>query len=216
MAKTDWWLRLNKVNILQYLPAFLSKDDVFRVVNNADSKEHDKLRLGMQDLFDNINVDTATWGLDMWEDLLQIKPSDKFNYMLRRKNILSRLRSVSSVTLKFMQQVVDNYTVNGTSKVVDRPHDYMIDIHVQDGKVLSFVDLIKAIRIWIPAHIGWQFIALSSIEGSIYGIGAVSIGDIYHVPAQLKYEVDNQGSTIYGSGVVSIAEVFHVKANIYQ
>ena len=46
--------RGNKVDIMQYLPAYLAKSKRFKAVNDADSIEHDRLRLEIEDLFAQI------------------------------------------------------------------------------------------------------------------------------------------------------------------
>ena len=44
------WMRQDTVNILRYLPEYLVKDTDFKNTNDADSKEHERIRLALQDL----------------------------------------------------------------------------------------------------------------------------------------------------------------------
>ena len=65
-------MRNGKVDILKYLPPFLGKDKSFKATNNADSTEHDAIRADLQDLLDQLYVATATWGIEKWEELVDI------------------------------------------------------------------------------------------------------------------------------------------------
>ena len=51
------------MDILKYLPNFLSKDPMFHCAAETCNEEHDRLRLALQDLADNFFVNTATWAL---------------------------------------------------------------------------------------------------------------------------------------------------------
>ena len=66
------WMRQSIVDILQYLPAFLAHSQQFKAANDADSKEHDAIRIDLQDVLDQFYVKSATWGLERWEDLCGI------------------------------------------------------------------------------------------------------------------------------------------------
>ena len=75
MSANDW-MRQSRMDILKYLPHFLSKDPMFRRVAETCNEEHDRLRLALQDLADNFFVNTATWALSLYESFLGIKPGD--------------------------------------------------------------------------------------------------------------------------------------------
>ena len=53
---THEWMRQDAVDILQYLPAFLSRSPDFKSTNDADSKEHDTIRIAIQDVLDQCYV----------------------------------------------------------------------------------------------------------------------------------------------------------------
>lgn len=66
------WMRQSAVDILQYLPTFLAHSQQFQAANDADSKEHDTIRIDLQDVLDQFYVKSATWGLERWEELCGI------------------------------------------------------------------------------------------------------------------------------------------------
>ena len=146
-------MRQDAVNILEYLPSFLGMDPNFHATNHADSKEHDRIRLLLQDLLDQIYVDTATWGLPLWESLVEITVrNDAFDW--RRNEVKAKLYTAQSVTRSFLQSVVEAFVVGQQVRVTDVPVDYRLDIALGDGTVTSWQGLEQTLRVWVPAHIG--------------------------------------------------------------
>ena len=210
------WMRQDKVDILQYLPAFLSESRHFKSANDADSQEHESIRLDLQDLLNQCYVDTATWGLAIWEDLVGIT-SPARGYAARRAAVKARLQAAYSVTLDFVTALVNQYVVNNSAVVVDVPSDYRIDIMVHDGQVLSWEDMLRALRIWLPAHIWYKLIAQTGASVTAYTGTVVSVCDVFNIEAQSDYDIpDINGSNGYLGVAVSVADSIHIDADIYR
>ena len=207
-------MRQNVVDILRYLPEFLQKDEIFKYTNDADSKEHERIRISLQDILDQCFVQTATWGLPVWEDLVGITDRTSATKK-RRANIIAKLQASYSVTLQFMDDLINRYVINHAFTVTDVPSDYRVDIELQDGTVLDWNGLQQAIRTWIPAHLGWRFIAKTFTGGSINFGGHVSLADIITIGAQNEYNIDSpQSAAITGRGNVTVADYINISASI--
>ena len=210
------WMRQGQVNILDYLPAFLAKSKHFKNANDADSREHETIRLDLQDLLDQCYVDSATWGLPIWEDLVGITTPTK-GYVARRAAVKARLQATYSVTLTFVNDLVNQYVVNNSAVVVDVPSDYRIDIMIHDGQVVSWADMLQALRIWLPAHIGYKIIAQTGTAASIYAGAVVSVCDVYNIEAQSDYGTpEPETANTYTAVAISVADVINIEADIYR
>ena len=88
----DIWLRQNKVSILKYLPYFLSKDIRYKTTNNTCDIEHENIRLIINDLLNQLFIDTATWGLNYFEEFLNIIPKKDDDYKARRTRIKTLIK----------------------------------------------------------------------------------------------------------------------------
>ena len=210
------WMRQGQVNILEYLPAFLAESRHFKNANDADSKEHESIRLDLQDLLDQCYVDSATWGLKIWEDLVGITAPAR-GYPARRAAVKARLQATYSVTLAFVNDLVNQYVANNSAVVVDVPSDYHIDIMIHDGQVVSWTDMLHALRIWLPAHIGYKIIAQTGAEASAYTGAVVSICDIYNIEAQSDYDTPEPAvAGGYPAVAVSVADGINIEADIYR
>ena len=210
------WMRQNPVDILAYLPAFLAESRQFKSANEADNTEHDTIRLALQDLLDQCYVDTAMWGLTNWEDLVGITKPTR-SYASRRAAVKARLQASYSVTLDFMNKLVNQYAFNNSAEVVDVPSDYRIDIMIRDGQVLSWKDMLRALRIWLPAHIGYKIIAQTGATIDEYTGIIVSVCDVFNIEAQSDYDIpDINDSNGYLGVAVSVADSIHIDADIYR
>lgn len=209
-------IRKSEVDILRYLPDFLSKDPIFKKVSNAQSKEHERLRLLLQDLSDNLFIETATWGLKYWEEMLDI-PSNKNDYQTRRAVIYSRLNNNIIVNLKFFTDLVNLFVVDKLGKVIEQPKDYSIDILVPDNKVISFEEMNKVIRTFIPAHLAWRYIAYIEGTGKFYFGGMVSRYMITNINANSGFDIKINGITKNNViGIVHTTKIINIPANYYE
>ncbi len=209
------WMRQDAVDILRYLPRFLQMDDSFFAVNQADSQEHDRIRLLLQDLLDQMYVPTATWGLELWESLLEITAHSN-SPDIRRNTIKAKLRATQSVTQPFLQSVVEMLVMGQSVRVIDMPTDYRLDIELKDGVVQSWRELEQALRLWVPAHIGWKYVARTDAALNVYVEAVVTAADILHIEAQTNYTPGEMHTEIDVGIAVSTLEMLHIDADIYQ
>lgn len=148
------WMRNDKVDILKYLPPFLGKDKSFKAANNADSTEHNAIRADLQDLLDQLYVVTATWGIEKWEELVDIAPQDSADIAARRAAVIQKLGISPSVTVAFLQSLI-NRNVTDKSGVVEADSEhYAVDFTIPPGKVSDSNALFTNIDTYIPAHLG--------------------------------------------------------------
>lgn len=226
----DIWMRSNTVNILQYLPYFLSKDERFKSVNDVDSKEHEAVRLHTADVFDQLFVQTATWGLDLWEQLLGLPILKKIDYTTRRATILARINSSQSITLAYVNYLINLFVADKTGIAEDHPEEYLLEIWLPDGKVTNFSELEKTLDVFIPAHIGWKYIAYvqpstgeeTEVDGvkttatPIYIGGTMTNYWYTDIPADTSYEIgDIEAAESMTVGVVKEAQVLNIPADYH-
>lgn len=213
----DIWLRQNKVSILKYLPYFLSKDYRFKTTNNACDVEHENIKQYIKDCFNQLFVESATWGLDLWEQFLGL-PIDKNNdYKTRRAKILSRMNNRQTVTLEFVNYLINLFVADKTSYVVDYPEKYLLEIMLPDNKITDFKALEEILNIYIPAHIGWKYIAFTESKNYFYLGGIVSKCKTINIRANSEFNINVNGITKNNAiGIVHMAKIINIPANYYE
>ena len=163
MSANDW-MRQSRMDILKYLPNFLSKDPMFHCAAETCNEEHDRLRVALQDLADNFFVNTATWALPLYESFLGIKPSDGDSDEFRRQRILFKLQHVDVSTKDFMNSIINLYSVGHIEEVNE---EYYFKVYcIMNGKdTTTLQKLITQLNIYKPAYLGYSW------NGKIYWNG---------------------------------------------
>lgn len=165
-------LRDSDPDVSKYLPLFLINDPTFKAWLDTQSAEHKRIWLDIIDAWKQSYVNEATWGLSDWEAFLGIPTDEKLSYTVRRAAIIAKMNGTQTVTKEFLERTINSFTSDKSSRVVDHPDQYSVDIYLPNGGVLSFEGMDKAIRTFMPAHIGWRYIYQTYVNGSQY-IGAV-------------------------------------------
>ena len=73
------FIRWKEVDILTYLPLFIAKDLEFKAMSDADSREHERIRLLLIELLKQDNIQSATYALDKWEEFVGITTKNDIN-----------------------------------------------------------------------------------------------------------------------------------------
>ena len=159
------WLRKSKIDILRYLPYKLQKDYKFYTVNTAESREHEDIRLILNDLLDQLFIDTATWGLNYFEEFLNIIPKLNDNYQTRRTRIKFLLNAHDVSTIKFMTDLANKFISDKSAQIIEHNSEYWFEVFFNIDGLISLGDLRAAIELYKPAHLGFKtvFYILSKI-----------------------------------------------------
>lgn len=180
------WFRKNEVDILKYLPDFLSKDVNFKSVGDTNSLEHEKIRLLIQDIHNQYFIETATWGLSVYEKILDITPNPGDDYTARRNRILLRYQSSNTSTLEFMQMLLERYVAEDTKlSIVENNSKYNFSVICDNGNITDLNGMFEALDLYRPAHLSMNlklrkevtsadktfYIGLLNFQGGIKKVG---------------------------------------------
>ena len=112
-------------------------------------------------LVDQLCVDTATWGLQYWEQALGIPVEVEKSTAYRRSRIRSKLRGAGTTTVALIQNVAESYS-NGAVDVIEHPAAYGLDIKFVGtiGIPPNMDDLTAALREIMPSHLHWDYIII--------------------------------------------------------
>lgn len=169
MSANDW-MRQQRMNILSYLPYFLSKDPMFNRTGMVCNEEHDRLRRALQDLADNFFVSTATWALPLFESFLGIRHSDEETDEFRRQRILFKLQHTDVSTKVFMESIINLYSV-GHIEEVNEEYYFKVYCIMNDKDTDTLQKLITQLDIYKPAHLGYAIYLGYSWNGKIHWNG---------------------------------------------
>ena len=144
------------VDLLSYMPEHLTKDRETVTLLLVESEEHNLQEKWLQEIFKQFFVETATWGLALWENDLELKPSQTDDYTQRRNRIYLRLQGRQTVTKEFMKKLVKRYTsADSIVDIIEYSSKYSFKITIDGEGILYRNDLLDAIETYKPAHLAY-------------------------------------------------------------
>lgn len=164
--------------LLEYLPLYERNSKVFQEILKTEEIEFDNLNLDIEDLKKQLNIDTATWGLRIYEKELGIKTNLNKPLEERRSVVKSKWRGIGKVDKPLIKAVVDAYTNGG----VDVGFDGKIIVTFNDVKGIppNMEDVYNAVGEISPAHLAiiYKFAYLFIKE--IHGV--MTLNEIEQIP----------------------------------
>lgn len=149
------------MNLLEYLPGQYRASPEVRAMEGALDRQAQELWRARDGLFDQLDVSTATWGLEAWERALGLavevsRPVDE-----RRSRILSKLRGQGTTTIAMIKNVAESFS-NGAVDVLEHPGEYRFDIRFTGtiGIPPNMDDLTAAVEEIKPAHLDYDYIII--------------------------------------------------------
>ena len=128
-------------------------------IENALSIQVDKMQQTRDEFMQQLNVQTATWGLSLWEEMLGVPTNESENAEYRRSRILSKLRGQGTSTKEMLENMAAGFT-NGKVTIVEYPEEYRFEVHFDGttGIPPNMEDLTAALEEVKPAHLAYRYI----------------------------------------------------------
>lgn len=139
--------------MINYLPIYERSSKVFQDIINAESKEIDNKALDIEDFTKQLSIDTATWGLDIYEKELGIRTDINKSYEERRSVIKSKYRGIGRFDKALLESIANAYT-NGETKAT---FNGKLNILFEDIKnnILNLIDFENTLEEIKPAHLDY-------------------------------------------------------------
>lgn len=151
-------IKSHKPNLLHYLPEVLREVREFKILYEVIEDEIALLRWNAQNLPEQCFIDTATWGLTLWEDLYDIKIDINKSYEERREVLKAKKRGQGTVTSKMLKETAEAFS-GGEVEVIEQPEEYAFTVKFVGVKgipknLTDFEDMLDTIK---PAHLDYDF-----------------------------------------------------------
>lgn len=142
--------------MIKHLPSYERGSSIFQSLMDIEAQEIDNRAAYIENFIEQLLIDTATWGLTIYEQELEIKTDVNKSYEERRSAIKSKLRGMGKVDSSLIKLVSDAHT-NGDVEVT---FDGRINIEFISfyGVPPNKKDLEMALEEIKPAHLDIEFI----------------------------------------------------------
>lgn len=155
-SPTEEDISLYKPDLMKYLPNYYGS--VMKVIQNANEDEIGLYLYLIEDTFKQLFINTATWGLSIWENELGLptdisKPNEE-----RREIIMARLRGTGTITKKLLKNVASAFS-GGDVDVIEYPNEYRFVVKFIGTKgiprnMATFSEMLETVK---PAHLAHSF-----------------------------------------------------------
>ena len=147
-------------SLMRYLPPYWHTIREMIELQKVAGQEVDQLRHSIDDLLAQMFVDTATWGLSLWEHELGLTVDPTRPLERRREQIKAKLRGSGTTTVFLIQSVAEAYS-GGEVEVIEHPGDYHFTVRFVGvrGIPQNMAGLMRALNEVKPAHIShdWEY-----------------------------------------------------------
>ena len=141
--------------LMRYLPPYYDGSDESRTIQEAFQPELDGLWRFRNELFLQLNPNTATWGLAFWEQAFGIIVNESKPLELRRSAVISKLRGIGVVTAEMLRNMAEAFTHSPVT-VTDMPRESWVWLRFVLLDVPAYFQELQAALLEVmPAHLGF-------------------------------------------------------------
>lgn len=144
------------MNLIDMLPSFYHDSDFVKSYMSSQSIEHNFIKESIDDLVNNLYVDTATWGLDYFEEELGLKTDKSKTYEERRERIKAKKIGNGTTTIKMIKDTALAFDC-GEVEITEMYNDYAFKLKFvsEKGRPKNLDDFKNAIDEIKPAHLAY-------------------------------------------------------------
>lgn len=140
--------------MLTFTDWYYQDSKIMQSILDTQGIEIDAIRDKIKNILEQFYVDTATWGLDLWEKELNIQDTTG-NYSERRNRIKLYLAKPVSVTPRFLTDLVNRYSEKKSAKIIEHNSECCFEIEVAADDKIDWDNINKSINLYKPAHLGF-------------------------------------------------------------
>ena len=194
--------------IKRYLPSFIVKGNIIKDIFESQQAEVDLLNNNIQDLIDNLFVETATWSLVNWEKEYNIPIDLDDTLENRRSRILARMVSKGQPFTKETIEAIANQFTNGSVEVIEHlESDYFTVKFVSakgiPPKIQDVYDAINEVKAsWLDVDYEFIFNTVNYLrkftvaELRQYTVEELRTEELNHLGLSKKYLRDENGNNL--------------------
>ena len=144
-------------NLMNYMPDYYYNSNATKEVLTSQSYEVGKLLVTLEDIEKQLYIDTATWGLDIWERVYNVVSLPTDTYTHRREGIKAKLRGQGTTTKQMLINTATAFS-GGDVEVIEHSAEYSFTLKFVGAKgipqnMAGFLAMLEDIK---PAHLGYD------------------------------------------------------------
>lgn len=153
--------------MLGYVEPYYRESRFYTAQNNAKGQEFNILHAIVEELPNQFNPQTATWGLRLWEELLDIDRGEN-DLEGRRGQVLLKMvasQMMTPITLERLLKSITKTEVIVTNNVA--PYTFSVDISTDTNVPVNYSNIIKVLEEVKPAHLAYDAFFSANVGVSV-------------------------------------------------
>lgn len=144
------------MDLINELPSFYD-NPITKPIQDSLSVEANAIVGEVTNTLNQLFVESATFGLDYWENMLGIGKNN-LDYQTRRENIKAKMRSRGTTTVEVIKNICEAYSNGIVEIIVDHTnYSFVIDFVGTIGVPKAFAELDKTIEEIKPCHLAHNY-----------------------------------------------------------
>lgn len=145
-------------DLARYVPPFVAELSELAEIYRTEGYEAGRLRAMLGDVIRQCFVQTATWGLILWEKEYGITTNYFLTYEQRREVILAKMRGQETTTVEAVRRTAVSIT-GVEADIIENYAEYCFLVSFTGAygvppNIQQLVDILEEIK---PAHLGYAF-----------------------------------------------------------
>lgn len=149
---------VRKPDLMDMMPDYYHTSRVMSALLDAQAEELGLLHQALDETLRQFFVETATWGLALWEDELGLVTAPSQAIERRREMVRAKLRGAGTTTPQMIERVASAFS-GGEVEVLDVPGEYrfivrFVGIRGIPPNMAGLIQMLEEIK---PAHLAYEF-----------------------------------------------------------
>lgn len=137
----------------KYLPKLYENSKVVKEFNKADAVELENIYNTVSNILDQFFVQTATWGLDLWEKEYEIPTNPDLNFEQRRTALYAKINSKNVFNKKSALDLATKNARDGYAEFEEFNEEYAFITRFNIDELINEELLISSFKSVKPAHL---------------------------------------------------------------
>ncbi len=186
------------MKLIEQYPEFLRNSPEFADLQAALQPEMDALRARLEAMAEQLDLESATWGLDLWEKTLGLTAGQSMGLRARRARIAAKLRGAGTSTVEAVRQVAESFT-GGEAEVIEHPRQFRVELRLRSEYALDLSQISATLREMLPAHLVFDLTFNAEEARRVLGWGTAA-GSAGALPGTEQERKPPPASAVYAGG----------------
>lgn len=187
----------SKENMISQLPNYERDNTIINEIYRVLGDKTDEFLYKIEDLYMQMNIDTATWGLDVWEKNFNINTSNSDNYKIRRQRIKTKMKQHEKVSTRTLENIIQDYYEGEVTVFFNKKLYFKLPL---EGDSWKFHSIVKGIIDKTkPSHLGYSIDYKMKNVNTRVTCGAITLGGVSTTVYPRKIKDFSAFASVYSS-----------------